>query len=156
MNIIFNCGNLTSWSPAAGFEVYYFLLVPKCDTKVSVGIFQVNIKSVYIPFAFVHYIVWLMLVDVFYMNSLFLSVFSSVSSPYMWVIAPAKPWCWIEIFGTLAERWIHVGLAAMPCYMCLLLYHAFLFNIFFCLFFGIHILSIWISQTLVCLCLTFF
>lgn len=77
-------------------------------------------------------------VDVFYMNSLFLSVFSSVSSPYMWVIAPAKPPCWVETFGTLAERRIHVGPAATPRHTCLLLFRAFLFNelvfCFFCFF----------------------
>lgn len=102
---------------------------------------QVCLHSV----AFVHYIACLMLVDVFYMNSLFLSVFSSVSSPYMWVIAPAKPRCWVETFGTLAERRV------------LLWYRAFLFNkLVFCFVFVNHTLSIWISQTLVCLCWTLF
>lgn len=120
MNIIFNSGNLPSGHLQ---QVLKFTIFSRSlnVTKVSVWILQANVKSVYIPFAFVHYIVCLMFVDVFYMNSLFLSVFfSSVSSPYMWVIAPAKPWCWIETFGTLAERRIHVGLAAMLRYMCLL------------------------------------
>lgn len=47
------------------------------------------------------HVCWYVLLVVMYMNSVFLSVFSSVPSPSMWVIVPAKPWWSIETFGTL-------------------------------------------------------
>lgn len=116
------------------------------------------------PFAFVHYIVCLMFVDVFYMNSLFLSVFSSVSSPYMWVN------CCCKTLVLNRDLWYARRTADPPrsrrdaSFTCAcFINRAFSLLISLCScfvfvwFFGIHIiLSIWISQTLVCLCFTFF
>ena len=47
------------------------------------------------------HVCWCVIFVVMYMNSIFLSVFSSVSSPSVWVIVPAKPWWSIETFGMI-------------------------------------------------------
>lgn len=121
-----NYGNAPSWSSAAGFGGSIFSGSLNATPKFLLEC-QVCLHSV----AFVHSCLltcstW----------TLSFSVFSSVSSPHMWVIAPAKPPCWVETFGTLAERRIHVGLAATPRHTCLLFFRAFLFNeLVFFLFF---------------------
>lgn len=110
--------------------------------SVSVEIPQANVYSVFIPVAFIHYIMlhvcWCVILVVMYMNSIFLSVFSSVSSPSMWVIVPAKPWWSIETFGMLIPpKDDQNGRAALvslwrTCYMCLLLLCALIISRCFC------------------------
>lgn len=73
------------------------------------------------------HVCWCDILVVMYMNSIFLSVFSSVSSPSVWVIVPAKTLVINRDFwyAHSSKRWPEwqngIGLSVTTCYMCLLL-----------------------------------